>query len=443
MKKYFISKLVLVFVLLVLMIVNSNLNWNKTNWKEIIRVDGKGYYAYLPAIFIYHDLNFGFFETIDKVKYFNSNNFYDYRVKVNKTYIDKYYCGTSIAQLPFFLIAHLWCYFSDSDPDGYSKPYMILISIAALFYLGLGLLFILKILLSYGVSDKNISIVLIAIVFGTNIFYYSIREAGMSHIYSFAFFSMLVYYGRLFFRFFRPVDILRVTVLLGLLTLIRPVNCISFLILPFLACDIQTLKAGIVQVWYRKLYLILSIVIFVFLVSIQLIIYKVSTGNFFIYSYHEEGFNFLNPHMVDILFSYRKGLFLYTPVLFISLWGGYYLFRKNKFEFFSLSLFLLILTYILSSWFLWWYGGSFSSRVYIEYFPLFAILLGLALENIRSPVFRKVYITIIFLLIVVCQVQTYQYRYYKIHWSDMTKEKYWDVFLRIDKLIKAPEEDRK
>jgi hypothetical protein len=39
------------------------------------------------------------------------------------------------------------------------------------------------------------------------------------------------------------------------------------------------------------------------------------------------------------------------------------------------------------------------------------------------------------LLVIVCQIQTYQYRYNQIHWSEMNKEKYWEVFLRIDKLM--------
>jgi putative copper export protein len=81
---------------------------------------------------------------------------------------------------------------------------------------------------------------------------------------------------------------------------------------------------------------------------------------------------------------------------------------------------------------MWFYGGSFSTRVFVEYIPLFAILLGTAIHKIKR--YKKSFHTVIILLIVLCQIQTYQYRYLQIHWSDMTKEKYWDVFLRIDRL---------
>jgi len=112
------------------------------------------------------------------------------------------------------------------------------------------------------------------------------------------------------------------------------------------------------------------------------------------------------------------------------------MYQQSKFEFYSLVLFLGFLTYILSSWWSWWYGGSFSSRAYLEYFPLFGILLGLALESFKRVSLRRAYTSLIVLLIIVCQIQTFQYRYYFIHWSEMNKEKYWDVFLRVDLLLK-------
>ena len=66
--------------------------------------DGKGYYAYLPAIFIYNDLNFGFNQTVEK--HDHPETWYtDYRYKLDKKRIfTKYYVGTAIAYSPFFLI---------------------------------------------------------------------------------------------------------------------------------------------------------------------------------------------------------------------------------------------------------------------------------------------------------------------------------------------------
>jgi hypothetical protein len=83
---------------------------------------------------------------------------------------------------------------------------------------------------------------------------------------------------------------------------------------------------------------------------------------------------------------------------------------------------------------MWFYGGSFSSRVYVEYIPVFMILLSLSIKGINIKFAKSVFVSMVILLIVVCQIQTFQYRYGFIHWSEMNKEKYWEVFMRIDKL---------
>ncbi|MEO1713578.1 MAG: hypothetical protein AAFU60_09625, partial [Bacteroidota bacterium] len=93
-----------------------------------------------------------------------------------------------------------------------------------------------------------------------------------------------------------------------------------------------------------------------------------------------------------------------------------------------------ILTYVFSSWSNWWYGGSFSSRPYVEYLPIFGLGLGILLEQ-TSGRLRVGILTVLVILGLVCQVQIYQYRYYQIHYSEMTKERYWEVFLRLDQLV--------
>ena len=422
--------------MLIMTIVSSNLNWGKDYSRGIIAADGKGYYAYLPAIFIYNDMNFGFFDKIEGEKYYNKNLYYDYRAGSNGKVINKYYCGTALAELPFFLIAHLSSYLLNYEMDGYSKLYPILISIAALFYLLAGLLYLNSSLKAYNLDEWQRSLTLFAAVFGTHLFYYTVGEPGMSHIYSFAFISMFFYYSHQYFFSFQKKHILILAMILGIITLIRPINGMIVFILPFAAGNFNSLKKGLTTLLRYKLYLVYGFCAFLAIVSIQLTIYKISTGSFFVYSYGEEGFNFLSPHIIDILFSYKKGLFLYTPLLLFSLTGGCFLWKSSPYEFYSWFGFFIIITYVFSSWWMWYYGGSFSSRVYVEYISLFMVLLVISLKGIKLKLFNHLYILMIASLIIVCQIQTYQYRYYQIHWSDMTKEKYWEVFMRIDKLIK-------
>lgn len=428
------SKISLLAIMLIMTVVSSNLNWGDDNWKDIVEADGKGYYAYLPAVFIYHDLNFGFFEKIEMGKYYNKNIFYDYRSYSNDKTIDKYYSGTALTMMPFFLIAHALSHFSGNDTDGFSKLYMVFVSVAALFYLLLGLIFLNSSFNFFEIKEWQKSLILFASVFGTNLFYYTVSEPGMSHVYSFAFVSMFFYYSLKYFRTFNKKFVPALAIIAAIIILIRPVNGLIILIWPFAAGSFEQLKKGIVNILKYKKVLIISSFLFIGILSIQFIIYKISTGSFFVYSYTEEGFNFFDPHFIDILFSYRKGLFLYTPIFLLSFTGAIYLWKSHKFLFYSWFAFFIIVTYILSSWWNWYYGGSFSSRVYVEFIPLFMVLLAIALSKTKKKSLKISLITAIVLLTLICQIQTYQYRYYQIHWSEMTKEKYWDVFLRIDKI---------
>ena len=156
-----------------LLFITSNLNWYGESWKDFQESDAKGYYAYLPAVFVYEDLNFGFFDYIEKEKYYIGHPAYDYRELHNHKYINKYYCGTALVCSPFFVIAHFVSPFFGFEQDGYSYLYMVFQTIAALFYVILGLFFMRGLLRQFSISESIISIVLVSFLFGSNLFYYT------------------------------------------------------------------------------------------------------------------------------------------------------------------------------------------------------------------------------------------------------------------------------
>ena len=411
-----------------------NTSFKKDYKTGIIEADAKGYYAYLPAVFIYHDLNFGFFKEIELQTYYNPNIYYDYRVANNNQTINRYYVGTAICLLPFFLAGHAITLLTDLPADGYSYYYTMMVHLGALFYLLLALLGLRKLLQSYMMNEKVIALTLITIVFGTNLFYYVLTEFAMSHLYSFTAITWFCLTIRKYITFAKTKHLIYSALLLGIIFLIRPVNLLVVLAIPFLAGSSEQMVSGIKSIFSKIWFLLLAMAGFMLLMSVQLIIYKISSGSFIVDSYDQWGFNFLDPQISNFLFSYRKGMFLYTPVLFLSLTGFIYLFRSSRFQFYTLISFLLIVIYVFSSWFMWYYGGSFSQRVIIEFYPFFAILFATAIQEIKHNSLKKIFLSLTVLLILVCQIQTYQYRRMQIHWSDMNKEKYWDVFMRIDKL---------
>ncbi len=422
-------------ITIILVWVSANINWGDDNPKWIVLADGKGYYAYLPAIFIYQDLNYGFFEEKEMNTLSDPKLFYDYRAYSNNHAHNKYFCGTALLQTPFFLAAHLLATISGGQNDGYAPIYFIFIQIATIFYFILGLWFLSKLLFLYKYKQSTVILTLLVLAFGTNSFYYVIREAGMSHIYSFALIAAFLYYARKFFSDYRPDLIIALSVVFGLTILVRPVNGIIVFALFFVSPAWSDLKKGVLTLFHYPWYLLSSVALFAAIVCIQPIIYKISTGSFFINSYGKENFDFFQPHLFSFLFSYKKGAFLYTPVLLLSLTGLYFFWKTARYNFYGLLFFLLMVFYVLSSWWNWWYGGSFSSRVLIDFMPVFMLSLSMAIDSFRNKAVKGVFIGIIAVLVAVNQIQTYQYRYGAIHYEQMTKQLYWENFLRIDKLL--------
>jgi general stress protein CsbA len=168
--------------------------------------------------------------------------------------------------------------------------------------------------------------------------------------------------------------------------------------------------------------------------SIQLAYYKWATGNFWVYSYGNEHFNFLHPQFFDFLFSYRKGLFVYAPILLLATIGFTVLYKQSPFQMMSLFAFMILIVFVLSSWWMWYYGGGFGMRPMIDYFVFFAFLLSLLIQRIMNSQ-KGGYVAMLMLMIlcVAAQIQTYQKVNFIMPWDGMNKEIYWKIFLKTDK----------
>lgn len=434
-----INRIYLPIIFVLLLMYTAKINWSNGQWENVLEADAKGYYAYLPAVLIYKDLNFGFYEKVEVENAYDSTLVYDYRTYYNEKCLNKYYIGEAILLTPFFVCSHFISSYAGYTTDGYSQLYIIAVTIAALCYLLIGLIALKKTLFLYGISELNTLIVILSVVFGTNLFYYAIDEVGMSHVYSFSMISLFIYQVSLYFKKWHTKHIMYGALLLGLIILIRPINAIVILSIPFLSQRANNLIKGLKQYFLHWKFLVISIGIILSIFSIQLIVYKIQTGSFFVYSYGNEGFNFSSPEILNFLFSYKKGFFLYTPICLMSLLGFIFI-SKDKFKLTTLLSFLFLVVYVLSSWWMWYYGGSFSSRVMVDFLSFFALLLGFLLQGISKNYLKSICLTMLFILISINQIQTLQYRYYIIHWSNMDKELYWNTFLDITPIIDRREE---
>jgi hypothetical protein len=406
------------------------------NVDKTINADAIGYYDYLPSIFIHQDFyrkdkpypgNKLVYERLDEFKHVSYVEYGDFKV-------NKYPVGTALLQSPFFLIEYLS---SESEVSGYEYNFHRNIFHTTLFYLFLGLIFFKKVLKQFNCKPWVIIICQILLVFATPITHYANADAGYSHIYSFFAITLFVYYAKKYFESQKVKHFLICCLVLGLIFILRNPNLLVLCATPFIAGSWIKFKSGVQLIFQNWTFLLVGIGCFMSIALIQMLSWYYQTGEFLIYSYQGEGFNFLQPHFIDILLSYQKGLFVYTPILFISfltiLWMFY---KRSYYSAVTWMAFFAIITYIFSSWWSWHYGSTYGMRVYIDFFIILFIPLATFLSELRYyktiPLLVLSSVTIPLNL-----VQTYQYKEYILHWDSMTKDKYWKIFLKTDPVYKG------
>lgn len=424
--KFIIVEVIIIFGLI------FSINNYIGNVEQTINADGVGYYDYLPSLAIHHDLvrkNNPFKDTPDLYYRIDSTSVYvDYKdFKVNK-----YPCGTALLQLPFFTFAYLTSDLESTIHDGYQKPFQKAIFYAAIFYLFLSLLFLKKILSLYDVKPYIIAFSQLILVLATSVTHYVNVEAGFSHIYSLFAVTAFIYFVKSYFNQNKTIHSVLAFACLGLVFILRQPNILIVLFIPFLAGSQENLIASFKTLFINFKSLILGILLFLGITSIQLVLWYLQTGDFFVYSYQGEGFDFLDPYFFSILFSYKKGLFIYTPVLLISMLSLIWLiYKKSYYLFFTWIAFFTTLTFVLSSWWSWYYGCSYGLRAYIDYYVIFLIPFAIMLDRIKK-IPRLVIIILSLFTIPLNIIQCYQYKEYILHWIDMDEEKYWKVFLKTE-----------
>ena len=156
-------------------------------YKRPISGDAKGYYAYLPAVIIYQDLEFKFVDEIEQKYYPKDGSLKkDFLIEQpNGTFVNKCFPGVSIFYLPFFLFAYLFSYFVGYPIDGYSQLFQMSLIVSHLFYYMLSLFLMNKILIRNQVGLFNRFLTLFLLTFGTNIFFYTTLDFSVVHVFGF------------------------------------------------------------------------------------------------------------------------------------------------------------------------------------------------------------------------------------------------------------------
>jgi hypothetical protein len=417
--------IIVITAIAIYVVIKSNY-WNQKD--KVISWDIICYYSYLPATFIYHDVTLGFVDFNKSDKYI----FWFGTAPTGAKYI-KTTMGMAILYAPFFFLGHLGAYLFDYDTGGFSEPYKMALVFSCIFYLWLGLFFLKRTLVKF-FSESITVLVIIIIVFGTNLFNYSTFDAPMPHTYCFALFAIFVFLTQKWYDIPSVKNSIFIGLLSGIISLVRPTNIVIALFFIFYkVSSLQEVKSRIMFYKTKFINLIL-ILFFAFIIWIPQILYwKKITGNFFFFSYGEEGFFFTNPQIIRGLFSYQNGWLVYAPVMLFALIGIPFLYRYAKAFFLPVLFFTLINIYVILSWWCWWYTG-FGNRAMIDSYAILAIPLA-AFATWTSLQQKFIARIALFILIGFAFFQgvfhSLQFHNGSIHYNSMTKEAYLVSFWKV------------
>lgn len=392
----------------------------------VIENDVISYYGYLPAIFIYEDPSLNFLDDENRDPevriWYHTLESGDRTIKMTM--------GVSYFYFPFFMIAHQMAETLDYNANGYSLPYRMAISLSSFFFFIWALIFVRKYLLIF-FNESTVFWVILIVGVGTNVVNYVVKEAGMNHVFSFFLVSTFLHYLHQWYSRQKLKHLLIVGLTMALLTLVRPINILIIFIFLFYGLNtISRVKERVL--FFKKINkeIILAALVGFMVFIPQLLYWKYTTDSWIFYSYMDERFFFNDPKFIDGLFSYRKGWFLYTPLMALSV-VGFFIPAKGLNQYKpTLVLFLFIYLYVTFSWWCWWYGGSFGMRALIDIYPLLVLPIAIVIDKLyKFSISIKIISTLVIASLIYLNLfQNYQYWEGMIHYDAMTKETYWMIW---------------
>ncbi len=394
-----------------------------------------GYYLYLPAGFIYHDISLHDLGWVNAIveKYHSTGTLYQLYQVPPDSWVIKESIGMAVLNAPAFFTAHQYSILSGYPADGFSLPYQYSFAISGLIYACIGVFMLRKILLEY-FDETTSSVVLVLIVAGTNYFQLTAFEGMLSHNYVFTIYTFIIWFTIRWHKEPKRSYAAWLGLSMGLAILCRPSEMVCILI-PLLWGIYN--RDSLVQKWkmiIRKWDHLVILAAMMFLAGLpQLIYWKVITGHWIYYTYNNpgEGFDFLKPYILPVLFSFRKGWLIYTPLMAFAIAGLYFLYRKQRPVFVATVVYLILNLWIVGSWTAWTYGGgSFSQRGLLSSYVILALPLGYLVDAMRrwKMPSRSAAYSILFLLVLLNIFQTWQWVSGIIDRTRMSRAYYFAVF---------------
>jgi hypothetical protein len=358
---------------------------NSAKLDSVIRSDGRGYYAYLPAVFIYNDATFqASMEAEKRSSPLLMDQLYVYQDEQGNFY-NKYFPGIAVMQLPFFGMACLASWLLGYPVDGYNTVFYFFFFVGALFYAIAGMFFFSRVLKMLFPSHAQLVKWIVPLIYlASTLLFYSFDTPSFSHLYSFFLFGL---FSLTVLNLKKEQSLLKfifLGLITGLIVLVRPTNGLVLFAIPILLADAQSFRNFLRHLVAQKArYFIAGFIGLSSVVFIQLLCWKWQSGDWVKWSYNGEGFNFFQTPFFSGFFSFRIGLFLHAPILLLSIAGIVSIAKKNTFQFAAYGLYFLVNSWVILSWWCWDYESNFGPRPFTEH--LFFLLIPLIYFVMNFP----------------------------------------------------------
>lgn len=321
--------------------------------------DGNGYYAYTQALYFDKSLNFS--PVYNFLEHFRGRTGEFSRLFWDKSF-NPYSIGTGVVWLPSMLLL------SPFSTNRFSLVYELGPGLTGIILMLFGLYLIEKYLSKH--FSKNVAFwTILTLFFGSNIFYYTSFEPALSHQPAFFIISLLLYLTdkkRIYFFL--------IGILMGFLVCVRIGDAVLLIPILFILLSrrvkLLPLFAGLVLGYLPQLF------------NQYIQFHNIFNNPYVTGQNGTLDFNLLNT--VRVLFSPKRGLFVWTPLYALAIYG---LYKFKKYVF----IFAIFLLFMEASF---WPGGlsaGYGIRVMFSAIPYFGIGIAHILSNFNLGKIMKTF----------------------------------------------------
>lgn len=388
--------LVALFVIF-LLVYGASIFLIPKRYGRLIVGDGIYYYVYLRSAVLDGDLNFQ-----NDYEIYQSFNTQDLRKKQEmlerKTPIgmpaNLFSVGPAVLWAPLFLLTHFGAALLHQTGDGYALWEQAPLMFASIAYGFIGILLMYR--MTAGMFSKFAALVsLLGIWLATNVVYYMGISPSASHTLSMFASALFVYLWWRGQKGWTKLGWFGWGLSAGLMALVRWQDVLIALLalLEWIAVTRaarQTTKNWMAHSLGAG---ILFVVGMTLAFAPQMLAWQILYGSPLTAPQGGGFFQWLRPEILNVWFSTKRGLFSWSPILFLAVLGFVPLWRKNRLLGAAAILIFLAESYINSVVNDWWGGEAFGARRFISLMPFFALGLAALIDALRQSAKTRAYVS--------------------------------------------------